>query len=242
MSNNTAGPGDPGTQALDNTKALLDAQLAALSERLFEAGKRADAQLTAWASFCAVTVLLLTGTGIAVPILGVTLSAMVAAAVAFAASCVFYYRSCLGFATVGRLRFVLRERRSIRFLPLAVPLPPSQTKAEDVAEDVLAELDRFVPEYPGFVFCSVLMKDEARRLAGRAARSVAVAHYASVMLFLATPWLLAAALLIRATFAAEYVIVTVLGLAFVSLGDLIIVISARMPSSLSGNRSQERKA
>jgi hypothetical protein len=235
MSNNTAGPGDPSTQALDNTKALLDAQLAALSERLFEAGKRADAQLTAWASFCAVTVLLLTGTGIAVPILGVTLSAMVAAAVAFAASCVFYYRSCLGFATVGRLRFVLRERRSIRFLPLA---GPSQTKAEDV----LAELDRFVPEYPGFVFCSVLMKDEARRLAGRAARSVAVAHYASVMLFLATPWLLAAALLIRATFAAEYVIVTVLGLAFVSLGDLIIVISARMPSSLSGNRSQERKA
>jgi hypothetical protein len=204
--------------------ALLDAQIDVLSDRLFEAGKNADQHLTGWATLTSLAALLLVGAAGEISIGGLQLSAMVAASVCFIGSCAFYYRACLGFAAIATWRGALRERRLQRFAPilaLGAPDRPSDQAA------LLSELNAYVPEYPGFVASSVLLRDEARKVRGWAARIVVVAHYLAVALFVGAHWLLALGLLIRTGAGAGYVVVVLLGLTFALAGNQLTGLGAR---------------
>jgi hypothetical protein len=141
----------------EQAKSLLDIQLSNLSQRLFEVGKKADQQLTAWLTFAALTILLCFGAAETVSIGGLQLRATVAAAVTYGLACAFYYRAVLSMAALQIWRESLRERRKLRFSTL---LQFAKEQGPEVEMDTNRDVNGFVSEYPGYLACSVLVKDE----------------------------------------------------------------------------------
>jgi hypothetical protein len=88
----------------------LDSQLSNLAQRLFEVGKKADQQLTAWLTFAALTILLCFGAPETVSIGGLQLTAIVAAAVTYGLSCAFYYRAVLSMAALQIMTSAVKRR------------------------------------------------------------------------------------------------------------------------------------
>jgi hypothetical protein len=192
----------------DQANSLLDSQLSNLSQRLFEVGKKADQQLTAWLTFAALTILLCFGTSETVSIGGLQLRATVAAAVTYGLSCAFYYRAVLSMAALRIWRESLRERRKLRY---AVLLEVAKHQGEDVERATIQDVNGFVSEYPGYLACSVLVKDEALRRNNFLGKYVSFVHKFIILTFAVSPYFLAACLLHASWFSWWYIGIVVLG-------------------------------
>jgi hypothetical protein len=192
----------------EETRSLLESQLSNLAQRLFEAGKKADQQLTAWLTFAALTILLCFGTAETVSIGGLQLRAKAAAAVAYGLSCSFYYRAVLGIAALQVWRRSLRDRRQLRFPTL---LQFAKEQGRDLEEEMVQDVNAFVSEYPGYLASSVLVKDEALKKGNLTGKYIAVVHKLIIVIFSLSPYALAACLLYATWFSWWYVAVAVLG-------------------------------
>jgi hypothetical protein len=193
----------------EETKTLLDSQLSNLSNRMFEAGKVADQQLTAWLTFGALTILLCFGVSETVSIGGLQLKALVAAAVTFILSCAFYYRANLSMAALQRWRELLRERRRLRFATL---IETAKIEGAEVLGETMKDVNAFVSEYPGYLACSVLIKEEAKQKGGALGAFVASIHYFIIGIFSVSPYILAFALVYRSRYSIIYLVIVALGL------------------------------
>ena len=187
---------------------LLDTQLKNLSERLFEAGRKADQQITAWLTFTALTVLLCFGGADAVSLGGLELKATVAAAVTYGLACIFYYRAVLGMGALQVWRESIRERRRLRFATL---LLVAKHQGPDAESDTNKDVSGFVSEYPGYVASSVLVKDEAMKKGGIRGRYIALVHRFLILVFAVSPYVLAASVLYKTWLSAWYVGVVLVG-------------------------------
>ena len=188
---------------------LLDSHLSNLSNRLFEAGKIADKQLTAWLTFTALTILLCFGVSETVSIAGLQLKALVAAAVTFILSCAYYYRANLSAAALLRWREALRERRTLKFATL---IEAAKKEEKGFFEETMENVNGFVSEYPGYLACSALLKQEAKQKGGALGTFVAGIHYAIIGIFSISPYILAFVLIYRSQYAVIYIVIVALGL------------------------------
>jgi hypothetical protein len=206
-------------QVQDDARALLDDQLANLSQRIFEVGRQADRQLTVWLTFTALTLLFALGMTEGASLAGLQLRPEVAAAITFLLACVYYYRARLSGAALEIWRETLRERRGQRFgmlLNLAAGQGPETLAA------TRADLRGFIPEFPGYLACMVLIKDEARRGEGSLRPYVQALHIVPLTLFLLAPYLLAAVVLSAGGFSLPVVVAVALGLTLTLSGNLLL--------------------
>ena len=204
---------------LADARTLLDTQLSNLSQRVFEVGKQADRQLTLWLSFAALTLLLTFGVTEKASFGGIEVKTTVGAAVAFVLSCIFYYRAALSMAALEVWRASLRERRALRF---GVLLTVAAQKGPEVLSATRSDINGFISEFPGYVACSVLLKDQARRRGGKLASFVRGVHYAALIGFLLAPYGLAVAIFVHAGYAPGVIAALVLGLVFTLSGNSLI--------------------
>jgi len=192
----------------EQTQSLLDSQLGNLSQRLFEVGKKADQQLTAWLTFASATILLCFGATETVSIGGLQLTTTVAAAVTYGLSCAFHYRTVLSMAALQIWRDSLRERRMLRFSTL---LRIAKEQGPEVEKDTIRDINGFVSEYPGYLACSVLVKDQALKGSNLFGKYIALMHKLIILSFTVSPYALAACLLYVSWLSWWYVGIAMLG-------------------------------
>jgi hypothetical protein len=203
----------------DEFKTVLDSQLSNLSERLFEVGRRADQQLTAWLMFASLTILLCFGVADAVSLGGIRLQATVASAVTYGLSCAFYYRAVLSMAALETWRESLRERRNLRFATL---IGYAEKQGPETLEETIKDVNAFVSEYPGYLACSVLVKHEAEDKGGVSGAFIATIHKSIILVFTLAPYILAFALIYRSQYSLVYIVIAGLGLAVCFSANVII--------------------
>jgi len=204
----------------EQTKTLLlDSQLNYLAERLFETGKRVDAMLTAWLTFTALTLLLCFGVINAVSIGGLQLRAMVAASVTFGLTCAYYYRLALGVTALSFWREALREKRRERFDILIQLAKKEGTESE---EKTTNEIISFIGEYPGYIACSVLIKNEARKTKEASGIVISIVHYAIIYAYSLSPYMLGFTLIHRSQYSPTQIVIAVLGLIICLSANLIL--------------------
>ena len=192
----------------EEAKSLLDSQLSNLSQRLFEVGKKADQQLTAWLTFAALTILLCFGAAETVSISGLQLRTTVAAAVTYGLACAFYYRAVLSMAALQIWRESLRERRKLRFSTL---LQFAKEQGPEVEMDTNRDVNGFVSEYPGYLACSVLIKDEGLKRSNLFGKYISLVHKFIILSFTISPYGLVACLLYASWFSWWSIGIAVLG-------------------------------
>ena len=187
-----------GSAVQEQAISLLDTHLSNLSQRLFEVGKKADQQLTAWLTFVALTILLCFGAAETVSLAGLQLRATVAAAVTYGLACVFYYRAVLSMAALQIWRESLRERRKLRFATL---LQFAKQQGPEVERDTNLDINGFVSEYPGYLASSVLVKDEALKRGNLSGKYIVLVHKFVILSFTVSPYALVACLLYATWFS-----------------------------------------
>ncbi len=192
----------------EQAKLLLDSHLTNLSQRLFEVGKRADQQLTAWLTFASLTILFCFGVAEKAAIGSLQLEAKVAAAVTYGLACAFYYRAVLSIAALQIWRESLRERRSQRFSTL---LQFAKEQGPEVQMDTNRDVNGFVSEYPGYLACSALVKDERLKRSNPFGKYISFVHKFIVLSFTISPYGLVACLLYASWFSWWYIGIGVLG-------------------------------
>jgi hypothetical protein len=208
-----------GSAVQEQAISLLDTHLSNLSQRLFEVGKKADQQLTAWLTFVALTILLCFGAAATVSLAGLQLRAAVAAAVTYGLACAFYYRAVLSMAALQIWRESLRERRKLRFATL---LQFAQQQGPEVERDTNLDINGFVSEYPGYLASSVLVKDEALKRGNLSGKYIALAHKFIILSFTVSPYALTACLLYTTWFSWWYIAVALLGVMMTLSANAII--------------------
>lgn len=207
------------SEVQEQAKLLLDTHLSNLGQRLFEVGKRADQQLTAWLTFAALTVALCFGVTGKVSLGGLELTPVVAAAVTYVLSCAFYYRAVLSMRALGLWRKSLKERRTLRFGAL---LGLAKGQGPEVEKSALLDVTGGISEYPGYLACSVLIKEEAKKQGRVSSTLIQIVHKGIIAVFTTSTYLLAGALLYRSGFVATYVVVALLGIAVCLAANLIV--------------------
>jgi len=190
--------------------ALLDEQVANLSERVFELGRSADRQLAVWLGFAALTVLFAFGLTEQAAVAGLELDTNVATALAYGLSCLVYYRHAVTDAALGLWRSALRERRRLRY---GLLLETGGATVDDVSV--------LIREYPGYVAASVVLKDEAAAYGNAAARYVRCLHYAVIAGRLLAPYGLAAVVLVSLELTPAAIAVVVAGIALTLSGNAV---------------------
>jgi hypothetical protein len=198
---------------------LAQEQLSNLSARLFEVGKKADQQLTTWLVFTALTPLILFGASANTAIGGVNLDPLVAGAATYVLSCAFYYRANLTSAALGYWRSFLKQQRRERFA-LFYQVARNSSLGEEQLE---RELDAYVSEYPGYVACSVLVKDAALKKGTPSGKYIVLVHKLVIFCFGIAPYALAASLLYVSWFSWWFLATTVFGLVITLSGNVIML-------------------
>jgi hypothetical protein len=215
-----AKPEDLRQEVAVQAKDLLQEQLSNLSARLFEAGKRGDQQLTTWMIFTALTPLILFGASGNPRIGGVELNPLLAGAVTYILSCVFYYRAILSNTALGYWRSFLRQHRRERF---AVFYQVARNiSAGEHQRQIERELDGYVSEYPGYIACSVLVKDEALKKKRLFGKYITFVYKFIILVFTVSPYALAVCLLYTSWFSWWYIGTTVFGLIITISGNVIL--------------------
>jgi len=199
-------------------KDLLQEQLSNLSVRLFEVGKKADQQLTTWITFAALTILILFGTSEGIAIGGVKLDPLLAGAVTYILSCIFYYRTILSTTALDYWRRFLKQQRRERFA-LIYKVVTSSKEQEELAD---REFDLFVSEYPGYIACSVLVKTEAQKKGTLSGKYITFLYKLIMLSFGISPYLLAACLLYKSWFSWRYIGITIFGLIITLSSNLVL--------------------
>jgi GNAT superfamily N-acetyltransferase len=199
-------------------KDLAQEQLNNLSARLFEVGKKADQQLTTWLVFAALTPLILFGASEDTTVGGVNLDPLVAGAATYILSCAFYYRANLSSAALGHWRRLLKRQRRERF---ALFYQVARNSYPD-DEQLERELDAFIAEYPGYLACSVLVKDAARREGTLSGKYIGLVHNLVILGYVLAPYALAAGLLYASWFSWWLLATTVVGLMITVSGNVIM--------------------
>jgi len=195
-------------EAIEDETQLFQQQLDNLSERLYEAGRKADKHLSVWATFSALTVLIFFGVELKASLFGVNLDRNVAGAVAYALACVYYYRSTISDAALGYWRDMYRRIRRKRFHHYDAF---AQDRAE-YADEISRNFAEAVSEYPGYVASSVLIKDEAKKHGGAAAKLIVFVHTLIIVIRSIAPYALAMIVLYSTWFNLFYVFIALLGL------------------------------
>ncbi len=203
----------------EQVQLLLDTHLGNLSQRLFEIGKKADQQITAWLAFAALTVLLSVGVTDAISIGGLTLKAEIAAAVTFGLACAFYYRAVLSMAALGIWREAVWERRGLRFATFLEVARQLGSESEQAAQ---RDIRGFVPEYPGYLACSVLIKAAAQEQKDLSGKYIVSVHNLIVAVFASSPYLIGGCLIYSTWLSWWMVGVVGLGLAVTLSANVII--------------------
>ena len=206
-------------QIQEDARALLDDQLANLSARIFEVGRQADRQLTVWLTFTALTLLFALGMTEGAAVAGLQLRPDVAATIAYLLSCVYYYRARLSGAALELWRDALRERRAQRY---GLLLQMATQQGAEATAAMREDMRGFIPEFPGYLACAVLIKEEARHHGGPLRPYVQALHYVPLMLFLFAPLALAIVVLATAGFSSTIIVAVVLGLTLTLSGNLLI--------------------
>jgi hypothetical protein len=178
----------------------------------------------AWLTFAALTILLCFGATDTVSLGGLDLTAKVAAAVAFALSCAYYYRAVLSMAVLQVWREALRERRRLRFGTL---LQLAKGQGQEVEKETLRDINGFVAEYPGYLACSVLVKDEAQKRGGVSGTLVPIVHKGIILMFSIAPYLLAGALSHRSQYSITFLAIAFLGIAVCLTANIIVRLGDR---------------
>jgi hypothetical protein len=199
-------------------KDLLQEQLTNLSARLFEVGKRADQQLTTWVAFAALCPLVLFGASDDTSVGDVKLDPLVAGAAIYVVSCVFYYRAILSIGALGHWRSFLKKHRRERFAVFYQVARNSQVGEEQIER----ELDTCVSEYPGYVACSALVKEEALGKGALSGKYISAVHKLIIFGFVISPYALAASLLYATWFSWWYIGAAALGLIITLSGNVVL--------------------
>ncbi|NBA98419.1 hypothetical protein [Pseudomonas sp. R5(2019)] len=225
----------------EEAQLLLDSHLNNLSERLFEGGKRADQQITAWITFSSLTILLCFSAADAVSVGGLELKSTAAATVTYVLSCAFYYRVVLSTISLGIWREALRERRKLRFATLLQVAEQLQNEQQhsNVARDTIQDLNAFVPEYPGYLASSVLVKDEALKRNNRLGKYVSFVHKLVIGIFALSPYALAASLLYVSWFSWWYVGAVTLGVSVTLSANAILYVQQNSATSTQSGTPSE---
>jgi len=199
-------------------KDLLQEQLSNLSTRLFEAGKKADQQLTVWIAFAALTPLILFGASEDTTVGGVKLNPVVAGAVTYLLSCAYYYRAVLTNKAAIYWRNLLKRQRRDRFFALYETLRESPAGGDKIER----EFDAYRAEYPGYLACSVLVKDLALKKGTLSGKYVALVHRFVILVFGVSPYVLAACLLYASWLSWWYVVIAAVGLFITLSGNAVL--------------------
>jgi hypothetical protein len=200
--------------------ALLDEQLANLSERVFELGRSADRQLFLWLTFAALTVLFGFGLTERASVAGLELDPDVATIIAYGLSCIVYARHALSTAALGVWREMLKELRETRY---KLMLELAEQHGPEPLEATRREIRGLIREYPGYLAMSVVLKDEAARHDTPAARYLWWLYHALFAVRLLAPYALAAVALAAVGITPAAVAVVVSGIAVTLTGNALVI-------------------
>jgi hypothetical protein len=102
----------------------------------------------------------------------------------------------------------LRERRKLRFSTL---LQFAKEQGPEVEMDTNRDVNGFVSEYPGYLACSVLIKDEGLKRSNLFGKYISLVHKFIILSFTISPYGLVACLLYASWFSWWSIGIAVLG-------------------------------